>query len=174
MTYALHLITEVKVAGGWVEIVQPDKLRVFGPAGLVQQVRDNKPAIIEAIKREAAQPSTMPCTWAKGFAILHTMARPTCYTPSRWRQVIDDGRLFMDQWARTAIALGWRVTDAFGVHPAAPEIRLDGMGLVPLLHGGKVCALTQDTARIDCGGGITQTFTRKTMAANAVVLWELA
>lgn len=190
MTNALRLITEVRAAGGRVEIVQPDKLRVVGPIQLVKQVRANKPAVIEALQQAQRAPDDannyaleeraaiiegdgVPRDWAEGFAKLCTMSRPAAYPQRRWEQLLNDGGLFLDQWRRQVVALGWTHTDVFGVCPAAPETRLDGMGLVPLLYGRKVCALTQDTARIDCGDGITTSFTRKTLAACAVPLWEL-
>jgi hypothetical protein len=50
--------------------------------------------------------------------------------------------------------------DLFGVHAEAPHARLDGMGLVPLLGGHPVVALTEDSAAIGAESGGTLTFHR--------------
>ncbi len=117
-------------------------------------------AIIEA--------NGIPRAWAEGFATLCAKPCPSSYAPQRWAQLMDDGGRFLDTWGRQAAALGWMAVDVFGVSPDAPETAYHGMGLVPLLTGRKVVAITADTARIDNGG----TFYRKTMAAGAVALWE--
>jgi len=122
-------------------------------------------AIIEA--------NGIPRAWAEGFATLCTMPRPSAYIPTRWQQLVDDGGYFLDRWGRNAAQLGWKASDVFGVNPDAPEYRYDCQGLVPLLSGRRVIAITADSARIDCGGGAHLTFYRKTMAAGAVALWEI-
>jgi len=114
-------------------------------------------------------------SWVESAAVLFTMSCPTAFTPERWQQIVDDGGRFLDAWGRQAAALGWKAADVFGVCPEsdAPECRYNGRGLVPSLMGRKVCDINKDTARIDCGGGITQTFSRKTMAADAVAVWAI-
>jgi hypothetical protein len=122
-------------------------------------------AIIEA--------NGVPREWAEGLAVLDTMQRPVGYSPSRWAQVVNDAAMFLDRWGRQAAALGWRALDVFGVNPDAPETRYDCAGLVPLLQGRSIIAITADTARIDCGSGAFMTFYRETMAAGAVALWNM-
>jgi len=95
------------------------------------------------------------------------------YMRKRWEQLVNDGGLFLDKWGRQAAALGWRAVDLFGVSPDAPEVAYCDMGLVPLLQCRPVIAITGTTARIDCGAGITQTFSRKTMGNGAVAVWNL-
>ncbi|MGB4101015.1 MAG: hypothetical protein WBK91_03815 [Alphaproteobacteria bacterium] len=126
---------------------------------------DERAAIIEA--------NGIPKAWAEGYVALCTMPAPTDYALERWRQLVDDCGHFLDRWGREAAALGWMAVDAFGVHPAAPVQRYDGMGLVTLLAGRKVCDISAHTATIDCGGGVIQTFQRCNMANSAVALWLL-
>ncbi|MDD2324619.1 MAG: hypothetical protein PHW63_01205 [Alphaproteobacteria bacterium] len=190
MTHALHLIMEIKAAGGRVEIIQPDKLRVFGPADLVKRVRDNKPAVIEALQQlrpVSIDPDTytfderaaiieadgVDRAWAEGFATLCTMPRPSAYSQSRWDQILNDGGLFLDRWKGTVLALGWLPVDVFGVCLDAPVWRLDQMGLVPLLEGRRVIDITADTARIDCGQGVIHTYRRLPRDLRGFCLWEL-
>ena len=83
----------------------------------------------------------------------------------RWRQVVEDGRRFLATWGRQADALGWTARDLFGLHrpPENPHpsyrrlSRYDATGLIWLLEGREVIALTEDTAAIrwPSGGSIT-------------------
>jgi hypothetical protein len=69
---------------------------------------------------------------------------------------VEDGRRFLAQWGDQAAALGWTVRDLFGLHsiperPAPSYQRLsryDQTGLIWLLQGRPVAALTNATASI--------------------------
>ncbi len=142
---ATHPVAEVAVAG----------IKEF----------DERAALVE-------EGAGVPRDWAEGFASLDCAKPPTGITPSRWRQVIDDGGRFLDVWAQKAAALGWSALDVFGVNPAGPAVRYDGMGLVPLIGGHRVVAITADSARIESGPGRFQTYRRRP-SPGAVALWEL-
>ena len=79
----------------------------------------------------------------------------------RWRQAIADGAHFLAQWGEQAAALGWTARDLFGLadipdRPASNYQRLsryDLTGLVWLLQGRRVVALTKDTAVIETAIG---------------------
>jgi hypothetical protein len=81
---------------------------------------------------------------------------PDLVSVSDWQQAVDDGRRFIVQWGRQAEALGWTAEDLFGLadvpeRPAASYRRLsryDAIGLIWLLHGRPVVALTADRAVI--------------------------
>jgi hypothetical protein len=74
----------------------------------------------------------------------------------RWRQAVEDGRAFLARWRDQAEALGWSPRDLFGLHnppgksrPSYSRLsRYDETGLVWLLQGRKVVALTKATASI--------------------------
>jgi hypothetical protein len=87
----------------------------------------------------------------------HLQLRPPDYIPEdRWRQCIEDGRAFLAQWGSQAEALGWDSRSLFGLHipPERPHpsyrrlSRYDATGLVWLLQGRVVIALTADSASI--------------------------
>jgi hypothetical protein len=126
---------------------------------------EERAAIIEA--------NGVPREWAEGYAILCTMPCPISYSPQQWEQLVNDGGLFLDKWGHESATLGWKATDVFGVDPDAPNHRYDGMGLVPLLHGRPVIAITSNIARIDCGKGNYLTFYRKMMATGTTAIWNL-
>jgi hypothetical protein len=74
----------------------------------------------------------------------------------RWHQAVEDGKRFLSQWGEQAEALGWTARDLFGLHvpPDKPHpsysrlSRYDATGLVWLLCGRSVVALTEATAAI--------------------------
>jgi hypothetical protein len=74
----------------------------------------------------------------------------------RWRQCVEDGSKFLAVWGNQAQALGWTSPDLFGLHtpPDKPHpsysrlSRYDATGLVWLLQGCPVVALTADSASI--------------------------
>ena len=81
---------------------------------------------------------------------------PDLVPAERWRQAVEDGHAFLARWADQAEALGWSPRDLFGLHkpPAKPHpsygrlSRYDETGLVWLLQGREVVALTAATASI--------------------------
>jgi hypothetical protein len=73
-----------------------------------------------------------------------------------WQQAVEDGHKFLASWGPQAEALGWTARELFGLHapperPAANYSRLsryDETGLIWLLRGRPVVALTATTAAI--------------------------
>jgi hypothetical protein len=86
---------------------------------------------------------------------------PDLVPPARWQQAIEDGRAFLAKWGRQAEALGWTARDLFGLHqpPTKPHSsysrlsRYDHTGLVWLLQGRPVVALTENMAAIQSPSG---------------------
>ena len=88
----------------------------------------------------------------------HLQLKPPVLVPiERWRQCVQDGSKFLARWGEQAEALGWTSADLFGLHtpPERPHpsysrlSRSDATGLVWLLQGRPVVALTADTAAIE-------------------------
>jgi hypothetical protein len=79
----------------------------------------------------------------------------------RWHQAIGDATAFISEWGEQAHALGWTEHELFGLHPVperpAPNYsrlsRLDDMGLLWLLRGRPVVALTAMEAAYRCPDG---------------------
>jgi hypothetical protein len=78
-----------------------------------------------------------------------------------WQAAVEDGRRFLAKWGERAEALGWTARDLFGLHkpPERPHqsyrrlSRYDETGLIWLLNGREVTALTADTAAIRAPSG---------------------
>src|SRR5262249_29952717 len=88
----------------------------------------------------------------------HLQLRPPAHIPEdRWQQAIADGRAFLHQWGETAQRLRWTSADPFRFapipdkpHPSYRRLsRYDATGLVWLLEGRPVVALTEATAAIE-------------------------
>jgi hypothetical protein len=82
--------------------------------------------------------------------------RPAYVPEDRWHQAIADATTFVTKWGAQAHAFGWTARELFGLHPV-PErpagnysrlSRLDDTGLIWLLRGRPVVALTETTAAI--------------------------
>jgi hypothetical protein len=90
---------------------------------------------------------------------------PDLIPADRWQAAVEDGRRFLVKWGTQAKALGWTSADLFGLHtpPAKPHpsysrlSRYDETGLIWLLEGREVVALTEATASIrnDRTGNVT-------------------
>ena len=86
----------------------------------------------------------------------------------RWQQAVEDGRGFLETWGQQAESLGWTSRDLFGLHmpPAQPHpsyrrlSRYDETGLIWLLQGRPVVALTDTTAAIENPTGAITVYRR--------------
>ncbi len=116
-------------------------------------------------------PDGVPEEWVQGVADLMVMPPSPDWKEHDWHTLQDDARQFLQEWAGQARRLGWEALDLFGVHPTAPTARFDCMGLVPLLRGRAVLALTEDSAAIKVASGGSLTFRRRGAPARCLV-WE--
>jgi hypothetical protein len=97
-------------------------------------------------------------------AILERLLRddPPAWTSSSWwSEVGMDAATFLCKWGSTSHELGWTTLNLFGVHPAAPLVRFDAMGLIPMLRGRAVTTLSQDGAVIRGRSGANLVYLRK-------------
>ena len=80
----------------------------------------------------------------------------------RWRQFLADARAFAgSQWAEQAAALRWTEDDLYGADDVRPFARKDRMGLIWLLKGDRLIALSEDAAVIEMRTGARQTYRRR-------------
>lgn len=99
--------------------------------------------------------------------------RPNLIDYADWQQAIECGRRFLAQWGERAESLGWTSRDLFGLAPAPDKpganfqrlSRYDLTGLIWLLHGDQVVALTATTATIRHATGNITTYRRYHKAA---------
>ena len=90
----------------------------------------------------------------------------------QWRGLLSDAENFLTRWGSAAHLLGWTSLDLFGVHPIAPAARFDVMGLIPILNGAEVLALTSQTATMRRASSAVQTY-RRPRRGGAIVISQL-
>lgn len=108
--------------------------------------------------------------WKEGIALLDAEQPPHDVPPRRWRQFLYDAARFLDGgFADQAAALGWDVYDLFGCDCSRPYARIDNAGLIWLLNGNRLIAMTELLACIDMKTGSTQTYYRKPGGARLAI-----
>jgi hypothetical protein len=118
--------------------------------------------------------SGAPREWAEAFARLDAEQPPEGIPEARWRQFIDDGGRFLDRWAAKAKALGWSPLELFGCDRPRPLVRTDNTGLVWLLRGRRLLALTAETATIENKAAPPHKYRRCiNEPGRAALAWEL-
>jgi hypothetical protein len=93
----------------------------------------------------------------------------------RWQQAVRDAETFLQRWSEQAQTLGWKVQELFGLHQApdrpAPSYRrlsrYDTTGLIWLLQGRPVTALTGMAATILASSGANLTYPRPNKPTSA-------
>ncbi len=119
-------------------------------------------------------PDGVPVDWVQGVADLLAMPPHPDWPEPAWKALQNDALTLLKDWAVQAHRLGWDTMDLFGVDAGAPYARLDGIGLVPLLGGRPIIALTEDAVGIRTATGGALTFHRhKSPPPGRCLIWEL-
>jgi hypothetical protein len=114
-----------------------------------------------------------PKGWAQGFAQLDRDRPPGDVPPARWRVFIEDvGRFLGSDFAGAAAALAWTPHHLFGCDRDRPFARIDQAGLLWLLNGERLIALSENTATIATKTGTRQTYRCKRSGPGQVLPWE--
>jgi hypothetical protein len=115
-----------------------------------------------------------PRVWAEAAARLDPAHSPGDIPPTRWLHFINDcGRFFDDGWASRAAALGWGPLDLFGCDRNKPFARIDRAGLLWLLNGRKLLAITAESASILTASGGKLTYHHCPDEPGRVLAWEI-
>ena len=191
---AAPLIEAVRRAGGRI-LVRGGHLRLSAPAPLpdtlIAQVRQHKAEILDVLRTAAPATSQRqrPCAspthtveatverWRRGVAQLSSMSPPRGYPERAWTQLLADAERFLDSWGIQAARLGWPAWELFGCCRHAPWGRIQALGLVLLLRGRELAAVTAAEAVIRTRTGARQTYARKLRdplhPSERCLVWEL-
>jgi hypothetical protein len=111
--------------------------------------------------------------WRRGVRRLDIDWPPEGVPCDRWRTFVAAAARFLaGPFAERASALGWTALDLFGCDDNRPPSRLDQAGLIWLLNGERLVALTAETAVIQTGTGTRHTY-RRPRQPRRVLAWEL-
>jgi hypothetical protein len=196
---AADALAAVRASGGDVRLVGPHLLKLVAPTALpsdlIELVRAAKPDLLNLLQNEAnvderaywgeleeeraaiiEHDGGAPRIWAEALARLDPAKPPVAVPLARWQQFIDDCGRFLDLgWANRAEAFDWGPLHLFGCDRERPLARYDHMGLLWLIQGRKLVALTTETATIDTLTGSLQTHRRVPIGSDRIVLaWKLA
>jgi hypothetical protein len=164
MTTAVEVMTALTSHGAQV-VVEGDRVRLLFSAGctppeaLIEAARIHKRAL-RTILENRRQPRTSE---PYGYSLTALQFRcPQLVERDRWQQAIRDAGGFLATWGAQAHALGWTARDLFGLHPVPDRpasnhkrlSRYDAMGLIWLLQGRAVVALTATEAAIQGATGV--------------------
>ena len=93
---------------------------------------------------------SVPQDWLDGVSRLRGMPAPKTVPMDSWAAFLESCDAFMaGPWPGKAASMGWDAYDLFGCHALKPVERVDRMGLLWLLSGGRVAALTPESAVIE-------------------------
>jgi hypothetical protein len=160
--------------GHFEQIEQPGTARVLTPSATDPtferwgEVQEQRAAIVECHGK-------IPRVWAEGFARLNPDRSVADVPLHRWQRFVDDVGLFLDSpFCAVAGGLGWGPYDLFGCDRDRPFARIDQAGLLWLLNGDKLIALSENAAGIETRSGERHTYRRKPNEPGRVLAWELA
>src|SRR5262249_48699619 len=121
------------------------------------------------------------CRFGRTLSALETRC-PDLVPVGRWQQAVEDGRRFLTQWGGQAEVIGWTARDLFGLHQPPADAhpsysrlsRCDETGLIWLLAGRPVVALTATTAAIRSPSGNVTIYRKLNKPALGPVGYSLA
>jgi len=127
------------------------------PSSVIEELRRHKLEIVQLLRSDCDRFEGLPPSEPYGEVIAKLRSRcPDHIEHDHWQQAIQDADNFLARWGTQAHALGWTARELFGLHtvPLRPSLnysrlsRYDETGLIWLLRGRAVVALTEATAII--------------------------
>jgi hypothetical protein len=143
-----------------------DEIRAWLEAEKLRDATDERAAIIE-------HDGGAPRSWAEALARLDPTRPPGDVPAIRWLRFVDDCGSFLDHCAAKADALKWTPLQLFAADRVKPFARISRSGLLWIINGRKLAALTAGAASIITPSGGRLTFNPKTIEPGGVLPWEL-
>jgi hypothetical protein len=151
-------------------VQNPAPKRAFEHFEQIEHAREALAATSSALDRALR----IPREWVEGFARLDPDRPPGDMPPRRWQSFVADVELFLDgPFCTSAAALGWQPPDLFGCDRDRPFARIDQAGLLWLLNGDRLVALSECTATVETRTGARHSWRRQSFAPGRMLPWEL-
>jgi hypothetical protein len=143
------------------------KLTKRSPSVDVAQCATANEGFVSFDSAQSTASSNFPARYSRVTTALEARC-PDLVPVDRWKLAVDDARGFLARWGDQAEALGWTARDLFGLpappakpHPSYSRLsRYDEIGLMWLLCGREVAALTEATAAIQGATGAITIYRR--------------
>jgi hypothetical protein len=143
--------------GKYLDILARAEIRDISDQG--DQSDQSSPSLIPVDPAEQT-PFGRLSRFCRTFSALEARC-PDRVPTDRWQRAVEDGRAFLARWSDQARALGWTARDLFCLlsvpEHAKPSFnrlsRYDETGLIWLLDGRRVVALTENMAAIQSPSG---------------------
>ena len=166
----VQILPSVPASEHFEQIEQATTRALMAPPAVASwgEIEEERAAIIE-------EGDHIPRAWAEGYAQLNAERPPGDVPLGRWQRFVDDVGAFLDSpFCAVAVALGWGPLDLFGCDRDRPFARIDQAGLLWLLNGERLVALSENTATIEMSDGVRQRYCRFFGGGARASVWELA
>jgi len=148
---------ETSLSHGWSNLgitflLTPEEdLKVLSPDGiltphLLDELKARKPEIIQSLLEKYVG---LPVSWSNAIEITLTRNTPRNISESRWRAIIQrlDVLIHAEKpHLLKMIEYGWSTEEIFGCHKFAPDLRIDGMGLLMLMTNATIAEIKPTVA----------------------------
>lgn len=140
-------------------------------------VKDVKEAPIFPVSRGRAHTSNVDMP--RFLHILHIRSPGHCRTlaalPLQRRHAFADecSQFLYCRWAGEAVPLRWGRQELLGCDCGSPIARIERTGLLWLLNGRRLVAMTDAAAVIACAAGVHQAYRRAATQPGRVLAWEI-
>ena len=113
--------------------------------------------------------------WTNGVLRLVRLLCLRGVSAARWDRLQMDAAVFLETWGAQAAALDWTAHDLFGANRTKAIERVDLAGLVVLINGRELVAITDSEAVISTRTGVSLTHRRKWIepVPGQTLLWKL-
>ena len=106
-------------------------------------------ADIGSIPPNESETLDFPTLWLNAIEITLTRNKPRNISESRWRAIIQRLDVLIHEEKNHLLKMieyGWALEEVFGCHKFAPDIRIDGMGLLMLMTNAAIAEIKPKVA----------------------------
>jgi len=160
---------ETSLSHGWSNLgitflLTPEEdLKVLSPDGiltphLLDELKARKPEIIQSLRETYFG---LPVSWSNAIEITLTRNKPRNISESRWRAIIHRLDVLIHEEKNHLLKMieyGWALEEVFGCHKFAPDIRIDGMGLLMLMTNAAIAEIKPKVAFLKHKDGAITTY----------------
>jgi len=139
-------------------LTQQGNLKVLSPYGvitpfLLDELKAHKTEVLKILLEKY---SGVPVCWSNAIEITLTRNKPKGISESRWRTIVQRLDFLVHKGMPHLLKIieyGWSLEEVFGCHKFSPDARIDGMGLLMLLHNSTIAEVHPQKALLTSKNG---------------------